>query len=103
MHTFYKYHGAGNDFVILNDYESNSLTLSIDQIKALCHRRFGIGADGLMILRNNSDYDFEVLYFNADGSGGTLCGNGGRCMVAFAARLNIIKEKTEFFGFRRCA
>lgn len=98
MKRFYKYHGAGNDFIIFYDYESNSLVFKEDQIKALCHRRFGIGADGVMILRNHSDYDFEVLYFNADGSGGTLCGNGGRCMVAFAKALHIIEEKTEFLA-----
>ena len=82
--TFYKYQGAGNDFLIA-DNRSGELQLSTDQIAALCDRRYGVGADGLMLLENSAEYDFRMVYFNSDGSGGMMCGNGGRCMVAFAA------------------
>ena len=82
--TFYKYQGAGNDFLIA-DNRSGQLQLSTEQIAALCDRRYGVGADGLMLLENSSEYDFRMVYYNSDGSGGMMCGNGGRCMVAFAA------------------
>ena len=82
--TFYKYQGAGNDFLIA-DNRSGELQLSTEQIAALCDRRYGVGADGLMLLENSSEYDFRMVYYNSDGSGGMMCGNGGRCMVAFAA------------------
>jgi diaminopimelate epimerase len=82
--TFYKYQGAGNDFLIA-DNRSGALQLSTEQIEALCDRRYGVGADGLMLLENSSEYDFRMVYYNSDGSGGMMCGNGGRCMVAFAA------------------
>ena len=82
--TFYKYQGAGNDFLIA-DNRSGELQLSTEQIAALCDRRYGIGADGLMLLEGSAEYDFRMIYFNSDGSGGMMCGNGGRCMVAFAA------------------
>lgn len=81
---FYKYQGAGNDFLIA-DNRSGALQLSTEQIEALCDRRYGVGADGLMLLENSSEYDFRMVYYNSDGSGGMMCGNGGRCMVAFAA------------------
>ena len=82
--TFYKYQGAGNDFLIA-DNRSGALQLSTEQIEALCDRRYGVGADGLMLLENSPEYDFRMVYYNSDGSGGMMCGNGGRCMVAFAA------------------
>ena len=82
--TFYKYQGAGNDFLIA-DNRSGELQLSTEQIAALCDRRYGVGADGLMLLEKSSEYDFRMVYYNSDGSGGMMCGNGGRCMVAFAA------------------
>ena len=84
MVTFYKYQGAGNDFLIA-DNRSGQLHLSTEQIAALCDRRYGVGADGLMLLENSAEYDFRMVYYNSDGSGGMMCGNGGRCMVAFAA------------------
>ena len=86
--TFYKYQGAGNDFLIA-DNRSGELQLSTEQIAALCDRRYGVGADGLMLLENSAEYDFRMVYYNSDGSGGMMCGNGGRCMVAFAADLGI--------------
>lgn len=88
MMTFYKYQGAGNDFLIA-DNRSGELHLSTEQIASLCDRRYGVGADGLMLLERSAEYDFRMVYFNSDGSGGMMCGNGGRCMVAFAADLGI--------------
>lgn len=88
MTTFYKYQGAGNDFLIA-DNRDGGLQLSIEQIAVLCDRRYGVGADGLMLLEKSSAYDFRMVYYNSDGSGGMMCGNGGRCMVAFAADMGI--------------
>ncbi len=86
--TFYKYQGAGNDFLIA-DNRDGSLHLTQEQIVALCDRRYGVGADGLMLLEKSPLYDFRMVYYNSDGSGGMMCGNGGRCMVAFAADMGI--------------
>lgn len=89
----YKYQGAGNDFVIF-DNRNNEYDLTPQQIKLLCDRRFGIGADGMMLLGHSDEYDFSMRYFNADGYEGSMCGNGGRCLVAFAAHRGI--KKFEF-------
>ena len=89
----YKYQGAGNDFVIF-DNRNNEYDLTPEQIKLLCDRRFGIGADGMMLLGKSEEYDFSMRYFNADGYEGSMCGNGGRCLVAFAAHRGI--KKFEF-------
>ena len=86
MMTFYKYHGAGNDFLIA-DGRDIDIDLSAGQIERLCERHTGIGADGVMVLERSSDADFRMWYYNSDGSGGMMCGNGGRCIVAFAADL----------------
>lgn len=86
--TFYKYQGAGNDFLIA-DNRDGGLHLTVEQIAALCDRRYGVGADGLMLLEKSPVYDFRMVYYNSDGSGGMMCGNGGRCMVAFAADMGI--------------
>ncbi|MBR5299296.1 MAG: diaminopimelate epimerase [Bacteroidales bacterium] len=85
---FYKYQGAGNDFLIA-DNRDGAISLTAEQIAALCDRRYGIGADGLMLLEASDTYDFRMNYYNSDGSGGMMCGNGGRCMVAFAADMGI--------------
>lgn len=82
---FYKYQGAGNDFLIA-DNRDGKLSLTAKEIQELCDRRYGIGADGLMLLENAEGYDFKMVYYNSDGSGGMMCGNGGRCIVAFADR-----------------
>ena len=82
---FHKYQGAGNDFVIL-DGRQGLPKLSQKDIHFLCHRRFGIGADGLMILEQAPGYDFGMRYYNADGLEGSMCGNGGRCLVAYASQ-----------------
>lgn len=86
MMTFYKYHGAGNDFLIA-DGRDIDIDLSAGQIARLCERHTGIGADGVMVLERSSDANFRMRYYNSDGSGGMMCGNGGRCIVAFAADL----------------
>ncbi|MCK5169900.1 MAG: diaminopimelate epimerase [Bacteroidales bacterium] len=95
MLNFYKYQGTGNDFIII-DNRTNPVSLSKEQINTLCDRKFGIGADGLMFLENHNELDFNMRYFNSDGNESTICGNGGRCLVAFAKSLNIIDKSTIF-------
>ncbi|WP_158796592.1 diaminopimelate epimerase [Pedobacter sp. L105] len=95
---FYKYQGAGNDFVLIDNRSQSFQYKDSDIVLELCHRRFGIGGDGLMLLQNHPDYDFEMLYFNADGKPGSMCGNGGRCIVAFAKYLGIIDGETNFLA-----
>ncbi|WP_375415751.1 diaminopimelate epimerase [uncultured Hymenobacter sp.] len=96
--TFYKYQGTGNDFILLDDRSEDFPAAEHQHIARLCHRRFGIGADGLILLRNCPDYDFQMLYYNADGHPGSLCGNGGRCTVAFARQLGVIGQKARFMA-----
>ena len=81
---FYKYHGAGNDFLIADNRDGH-LSLSAAQIRHLCNRHTGFGADGVILLEASKTKDFGMVFFNPDGSGGMMCGNGGRCIVAFAA------------------
>jgi len=97
QHPFYKYHGTGNDFILLDNREGR-IRLSKEQVAALCHRRFGIGADGLMLLENVLGADFRMVYYNADGGESTMCGNGGRCIVAFAKRLAIFDDEVSFIA-----
>jgi diaminopimelate epimerase len=97
--NFLKYEGAGNDFILIdNRNKSFSLINDTASIKKLCDRHFGIGADGLMVLQMKNGFDFEMLYFNADGREGSMCGNGGRCIVAFANKLGLIKKETNFLA-----
>ena len=93
---FYKYHGTGNDFVILDNREDQYNGLSVKQIKHICDRHFGIGADGLMLLSKKEGYDFDMIYYNADGNESSMCGNGGRCLVKFANERGINKSTYHF-------
>ena len=89
---FHKYQGTGNDFIILDNRNGEYAALSSKDVKRLCNRNFGIGADGLMLMNEKEGYDFDMTYFNADGNEGSLCGNGSRCMIKFAFNAGIIKE-----------
>ena len=93
---FKKYQGTGNDFIIFNNMNGSLPKMSKEKIAGLCHRRFGIGADGLMLLEKAEGYDFRMVYFNSDGSESTMCGNGGRCLVKFAFDLGLISDKALF-------
>ena len=95
---FYKYQGTGNDFILADNRDGKYSALTTEQIHKLCDRRFGIGADGLMLLNEKAGYDFEMKYYNADGNEGSMCGNGGRCMVKFAYHLGIHKEVYRFLA-----
>jgi len=95
--TFYKYQGTGNDFVII-DNRNNAVSLTTEQMKHICDRRFGIGADGLMLLNNREGYDFEMIYYNSDGHESSMCGNGGRCLARFAYDMGIHKTKYFFMA-----
>lgn len=86
--NFEKYDGAGNDFVLI-DLRTDPVELSQEQIARICHRRFGVGADGLMTLSHSDSHDFEMRYYNSDGGLGSMCGNGGRCIAMFAHRLGL--------------
>jgi len=96
--TFHKYQGTGNDFIIIDDRARVFDETDQPRIAALCHRRFGIGADGLMLLREREGYDFEMVYFNADGAPSSMCGNGGRCLVAFAKYLGVVQAQAYFLA-----
>lgn len=99
---FSKYHGAGNDFVIIDD--RNEIISKLEKtrlhewVKSVCHRNFGVGADGLMLLKRHNSTDFSMTYFNSDGKEGSMCGNGGRCIAAFAHHKNIAAANMQFMA-----
>lgn len=94
---FYKYHGAGNDFVLLDGRNSLSgKVLDKDWVAWVCHRHFGVGADGLMVLQSSDKVDFVMDYYNSDGRLGSMCGNGGRCIASFSKYLQIAKDEVTF-------
>jgi diaminopimelate epimerase len=95
---FFKYQGTGNDFILVDNRSKSFSNLSQEEIERICDRRFSIGADGLMMLNQKDGYDFEMIYYNSDGKPGSMCGNGGRCIVRFAYDLGIHKESYHFLA-----
>src|SRR5689334_23809277 len=95
---FFKYQGTGNDFIIADNRKHEYSSITTEQVVRLCDRRFGIGADGFMLLQERNGYDFEMRYYNADGREASMCGNGGRCMVKFVYHLGIHKELYKFLA-----
>lgn len=94
---FSKYQGAGNDFILIDD-RAGELCPDTELFNKLCDRRFGIGADGIMLVRDHKDFDFEMRYYNADGREGSMCGNGGRCIATFARDLGITGSECHFIA-----
>jgi diaminopimelate epimerase len=93
--AFNKYQGTGNDFVIIDQFNLQ-VDFTKEQLRLLCNRRFGVGADGVMLLRPSEMADFKMVYYNSDGNESSMCGNGGRCLIHFAAANGYITEKTKF-------
>jgi diaminopimelate epimerase len=94
---FYKYQGTGNDFIMVDNRDNFFDKSNLKQVQQLCDRKFGIGADGLILIENLDDLDFNMIYFNADGSQ-SFCGNGSRCAVSFAKSLGIIEKQAMFLS-----
>ena len=95
--SFFKYQGTGNDFVMIDNRNKEYDDLSIEQIQLICDRKFGVGADGLIKLNLKAGFDFEMDYYNSDGSK-SFCGNGARCTTAFAYQLGLRSDEYSFFA-----
>ena len=94
---FFKYQATGNDFIIIDNY-GKEIKLTSDQVKKICDRRFGVGADGLILLEEKEGYDYSMIYYNSDGNKSTFCGNGSRCLAHFAHKKKLFKHKAHFFA-----
>lgn len=95
---FHKYQGTGNDFIMIDNRSKTFPKNKTDIIAKLCDRHFGIGADGLILLEEDATTDFKMVYYNSDGNESTMCGNGGRCIVAFAHKLELFEIETTFIA-----
>ncbi|MGA0285137.1 MAG: diaminopimelate epimerase [Saprospiraceae bacterium] len=98
---FVKYQGTGNDFIIINAFRDRDIISRFDKslVRHMCDRHFGIGADGLILLAQDDELEFKMIYFNSDGAESSMCGNGGRCLAHFAHKLGIVGARMHFNAF----